>query len=147
MDKKRQTSEQEGTNDMKRHWLMIGIFTAAMAVGDRAVWAHEECDEPEGSNPIVSRPAQGSASSAASTVTIKLFQFQPGRIQVKAGSTVTWTNDDEIFHTVTLDGKEKSFDAPLDGKGKSFSFTFSKPGTYSYFCDRHEHMRGEIEVY
>jgi plastocyanin len=67
-------------------------------------------------------------------------------LQVKAGTTVTWVNDDEIFHTVTVDSKDKSFDAPLDGKGKSFSFTFSKPGIYSYFCDRHEHMRGEIEV-
>jgi plastocyanin len=34
----------------------------------------------------------------------------------------------------------------LDGKGKSFSFTFSQPGTYTYYCERHEHMRGEIEI-
>ena len=65
---------------------------------------------------------------------------------MKTGTTVTWINDDEIVHTVTLDDKEKSFDAALDGKGKRFSFTFTQPGTYAYYCDRHEHMRGEIEV-
>ena len=42
--------------------------------------------------------------------------------------------------------KGGGFDASLDGKGKSFSFTFSQPGIYTYYCDRHEHMRGEIEV-
>jgi len=65
---------------------------------------------------------------------------------VKAGTTVIWLNDDEIFHSITADKKESGFDAPLDGKGKSFSFTFTQPGIYSYYCDRHEHMRGEIEV-
>jgi plastocyanin len=133
---------------MKRKRLMIAIFTAALIGGSASLWAHEECDEPEASNHAVSQPAQNksSQSSAAPQVTVKLFQYQPGRLQVKAGTTVTWVNDDEIFHTVTVDSKDKSFDAPLDGKGKSFSFTLSKPGIYSYFCDRHEHMRGEIEV-
>ena len=132
---------------MGRIW-PIGIITAALLAGGVAVSAHEECDEPEVNHHAVSHPAQSGVSQLppASTVTIKLFQYQPGRVQVKAGTTVTWVNDDEIFHTVTADSKEKSFDAPLDGKGKSFSFTFSKPGTYSYYCDRHEHMRGEIEV-
>jgi plastocyanin len=75
---------------------------------------------------------------------IKLFQFRPGRIEVKSGATVTWINEDEIQHTVTAD--DHSFGAPVDGKGKKFSFTFQQPGTYRYHCQRHEHMRGEIEV-
>ena len=57
---------------------------------------------------------------------------------------MTWINDDEIYHSVTAD--KNGFAGFLDGKGKSFSFTFDQPGLYSYFCDRHEHMRGEIEV-
>jgi plastocyanin len=75
---------------------------------------------------------------------IKLFQFRPGRIEVTRGATVTWINEDEIQHTITAD--DHSFDAPLDGKGKKFSFTFKQPGTYRYHCERHEQMRGEIEV-
>ena len=133
---------------MKRKRLTTAIFTAALLAGSAGVWAHEECDEPEASDHAPSHQAQdkGSQAPASSQVMVKLFQYQPGRVPVKAGTTVTWVNDDEIFHTVTVDSKDKSFDAPLDGKGKSFSFTFTQPGIYSYFCDRHEHMRGEIEV-
>ena len=131
---------------MKRNWLMIGIFSAALLAGSAVVSAHEECDDTEATNHAGTHLAQSVVAPPASKVTIKLFQYQPGRVQVKAGTTVTWVNDDEIFHTVTLDDKDRSIDAPLDGKGTSFSFTFTQPGTYSYYCDRHEHMRGEIEV-
>ena len=133
---------------MRRKRLTMAIFTAALLAGSASVRAHEECDEPETSNHAPSHQAQnkGPQSPASSQVTVKLVQYQPSRVQVKAGTTVTWVNDDEIFHTVTVDSKDKSFDAPLDGKGKSFSFTFSKSGLYTYYCDRHEHMRGEIEV-
>ena len=43
----------------------------------------------------------------------------------------------------TPDGR---FNSPLDGKGTTFSLTFTEPGTYTYFCNRHQHMRGEIRV-
>lgn len=130
----------------RRRSLTLFFITAVMA-GSLNVWAHEECDEPK-MNDHSSKPlAQDREQPAAGArVVVKLFQYQPERLQVNAGTTVTWVNDDEIFHSVTVDGKEKSFDAPLDGKGKSISFTFSKPGLYTYYCDRHEHMRGEIEV-
>jgi plastocyanin len=131
---------------MRRNWNTLGILLAAVVIS-APVWAHEECDEGETK---VASAASGESVSprfpAASKVTIKLFQFQPGRLQVNAGTTVNWVNDDEIFHTVTAEKKESGFDGPLDGKGKSFSFTFSQPGNYTYYCDRHEHMRGEIEV-
>ncbi len=75
---------------------------------------------------------------------MKLFQYQPGRTQVKTGTTVTWVNEDEIYHSVTAD--KNSFAAPLDGKGKSFSFTFDQPGLYGYSPRSPLFMRGEIEV-
>lgn len=133
---------------MKRYWTSFGILTALMLSGNSPLLAHGECDD-EDPAPLATAdrgenagpPAQG-----VSNVKVKLFQYQPGRIQVKTGTTVTWVNEDEIFHTVTAEKKEGSFDAPLDGKGKSFSFTFFQPGIYTYYCDRHEHMRGEIEV-
>jgi plastocyanin len=85
----------------------------------------------------------------ASTVTIQLFQFKPGNIEVEPGMKVTWVNQDDIRHSVTSGVPEKKdgrFGAALAGKGQSFSFTFLQPGNYPYFCDRHEHMRGEIRV-
>ena len=92
--------------------------------------------------------AEVNAESAA-TINIQTFQFQPKQIEVKAGTTVTWVNQDDIRHTVTSgapDNKDGHFDASLVGKGAKFSFTFAQPGTYTVFCDRHQHMRGEITV-
>ena len=80
---------------------------------------------------------------------IHTFAFGPPSITVKAGSTVTWTNQDAILHTVTAGTPTNpgtAFNAKLDGAGSTFSFTFSKPGTYPYHCSIHEVMRGVITV-
>ncbi len=88
------------------------------------------------------------ASAAEGAVTIKLFQYRPGTLTVRAGTRVVWTNGDEIEHTVTAGTPEQHgrFAAKLDGKGASTSVTFGEPGVYPYFCERHQHMRGEIRV-
>ena len=80
---------------------------------------------------------------------IKLFQFKPGRIAVKAGDTVEWVNGDDIEHSVTAGapGKEtKAFDSGFFKKDGSFAFTFTKAGTYTYFCKRHPSMKAEVVV-
>jgi plastocyanin len=135
---------------MKRFGTSLGILTAVV-LASTPVLAHEDCDDVDQTKTAMAERGDGvgAQSPGPANVTIKLFQYQPGRIQVKPGTTVTWINEDEIFHTVTAvagEGKGGGFDASLDGKGKSFSFTFSQPGIYTYYCDRHEHMRGEIEV-
>ena len=82
-------------------------------------------------------------------VDIQLFQFQPGAVEVKASSTITWTNRDDIEHTVTSGDPEHRtgrFDVHLSGRGTTTTVTFSEPGVYPYFCDRHPSMRGEIRV-
>jgi plastocyanin len=133
---------------MKRSGLRLGILTAVVLAASTPVLAHEDCDGGDEVKPVMAERGEGAGAQSlgGANVTIKLFQYQPGQVQVKAGTTVTWVNEDEIFHTVTAEKRKGSFDGPLDGKGKSFSFTFSKPGTYAYYCDRHEHMRGEIEL-
>src|SRR5262245_45054895 len=136
---------------MKQYWMNLGILTAVVLAVSTPLRAHEDCDDVDQAKTAMAERGDplGVESPGAANVTIKLFQYQPGRIQVKVGTTITWLNEDEIFHTVTAvagEGKGGGFNAPLDGKGKSFSFTFSQPGVYTYYCDRHEHMRGEIEV-
>jgi len=62
---------------------------------------------------------------------------------------VTWTNQDDIRHTVTSgapDQRGTTFNAELSGKGASARVTFAEAGVYPYFCDRHQSMRGEIHV-
>ncbi|HME93483.1 MAG TPA: plastocyanin/azurin family copper-binding protein [Methylomirabilota bacterium] len=84
-----------------------------------------------------------------SGVTVRLFQFTPGQIEVPAGTRVTWTNQDDIAHTVTSgtpERREDRFDAALAGKGATASVELREPGVYPYFCNRHQSMRGEIRV-
>ena len=96
-----------------------------------------------------SRPGRDATGGKGAAVTIQTFQFRPEGLEVKAGTRVTWTNTDDIEHTVTSGTPETPagrFNSPLDGKGTTFSLTFTEPGTYTYFCSRHQHMRGEIRV-
>jgi plastocyanin len=85
-----------------------------------------------------------SAQAAEMEVRIDNFAFAPQRMTVKAGTTVTWINDDDIPHTVASNTKLFRSSA-LDTKDK-FSFTFTTPGAYEYFCSLHPHMTGAIVV-
>jgi plastocyanin len=76
-------------------------------------------------------------------VSIDNFTFQPAELTVKVGTTVTWTNHDDIPHTVVSAGKFRSKTMDTDG---SFSFTFTDAGDYKYFCSLHPHMTGTIKV-
>jgi plastocyanin len=97
-------------------------------------------------------PLLGGASVAATTappVEIRVFQFRPGRLEVPAGTTITWTNRDDITHTVTSgtpDARDGRFDGRLEGQGTALTVEFKERGVYPYFCDRHPSMRGEVRV-
>ncbi|MGC2322141.1 MAG: cupredoxin family copper-binding protein [Terriglobales bacterium] len=85
-----------------------------------------------------------SPSSATSAVKIDNFSFTPATITVPVGTTVTWTNSDDIPHTVVSD--DKSFKSKVLDTDEKFSYTFTKPGTYSYFCSVHPKMTAKIVV-
>ena len=93
-------------------WLVIGVTALVLAAGPEA------------------------------GVTVQLFKFRPDRLEVKTGTRVTWTNQDDIVHTVTSD----AFDLRLAGKGATASHEFTRPGVFPYACARHPAMRGEIHV-
>lgn len=89
------------------------------------------------------------ATAAGPTVAIQLFQFSPSAAVIGVGTPVTWTNADDIEHTVTAgepDKRSGRFDLRLSGPGASGSVTFTERGVFRYFCDRHRSMRGEIRV-
>jgi len=82
-------------------------------------------------------------------VSIQVFQFQPAVIEIKTGTSITWTNRDDIEHTVTSGDPEHRtgrFDLHLSGRDSANTVGFTEPGVYRYFCDRHPSMRGEIRV-
>ena len=76
-------------------------------------------------------------------VTIDNFTFTPAELKAKVGDTVTWTNHDDIPHTVVSAGKFRSKAMDTDN---TFSFTFTAAGDYPYFCSIHPHMTGMIKV-
>jgi plastocyanin len=87
------------------------------------------------------------ANSAAGTaVTIDNFSFTPPAITVSAGTTVRWTNHDDIPHTVVSDDNGGTFKSKALDTDDVFSVTFSKPGTYTYFCSLHPKMKGQVVV-
>ena len=88
--------------------------------------------------------ANDQPSAANAAVKIDNFVFGPQAITVPVGTTVTWTNSDDIPHTaVSTDGVLKS--TALDTNEK-FSYTFTKAGTYSYYCSVHPKMTGQVVV-
>jgi len=101
---------------------------------------------------VVAAPAAVSPSQAAvaaapakiQRVSIQNFAFSPQVIVVTPGTTVTWTNADEDPHTVVA--VDKGFHSAAMDTDESYSFTFTKPGEFAYFCSLHPHMTGKVIV-
>ncbi|HKN37294.1 MAG TPA: cupredoxin domain-containing protein [Terriglobales bacterium] len=85
-----------------------------------------------------------SAGSATGAVKIDNFSFAPTIVTVPVGTTVTWTNRDDIPHTVVSD--DKVFKSKVLDTDEKFSYTFTKPGAYPYFCSVHPKMTARIVV-
>jgi plastocyanin len=93
---------------------------------------------------LAKSPSVMANDQSAAEVKIDNFIFGPQTVTVPAGTTVTWTNSDDIPHTaVSTDGVFKSKVMDTDEK---FSYTFTKTGTYPYYCSIHPKMTGTIVV-
>lgn len=84
------------------------------------------------------------AATDTKTVTIDNFTFEPKELTVPVGTTVQWTNHDDIPHTV-VDTNKAFRSKPLD-TNDTFSFTFTTAGTFQYFCSLHPQMVGKVVV-
>jgi plastocyanin len=86
-----------------------------------------------------------STTEATNKVSIRNYMFMPETIKVKVSTTVTWTNDDQVDHSVTINsGSGPS--SSLFGKSQTYAYTFTKAGTYTYHCDVHPQMHGTVIV-
>jgi plastocyanin len=86
------------------------------------------------------------SSAAPNQVTIDNFAFSPQTLTVPVGTKVTWINRDDVPHTATSTVEPRVFDSKALDTDDKFSFVFTAPGTYPYFCAVHPHMTGEIVV-
>jgi plastocyanin len=89
----------------------------------------------------------GTASSVppgATEIVMKNIKFMPADVTIKVGQTVAWTNEDGAQHDVVAN--DGTFKSDLLSTGQVFTFTFSKAGTYPYYCSIHPQMQGTITV-
>lgn len=93
-----------------------------------------------GASPVTSaQPANGYQ------VAITMFKFQPTKLEIPVGATVTWTNHDEEPHVITSAGNQFKSSPALD-TDDHYSAVFTKPGTYAYYCSIHPQMTATIVV-
>ncbi len=91
-------------------------------------------------------PRAWTAAALAGEEKVKItnFTFDPPVLKVKAGTAVTWSNEDDIPHTVA--SADRAFKSKAVDTGDNYTFTFTAPGTYVYFCSLHPHMTAKIIV-
>jgi plastocyanin len=109
----------------RRPTLMVAAFVALSFTG--IVW-----------------PDNSQAEAAPNTIEISNFSFAPAALTVPVGTTVTWVNDDDEPHTVVE--SNTLFKSHALDTGDKFSFTFTTPGKFQYFCTIHAHMVGTVVV-
>jgi plastocyanin len=98
----------------------------------------------QGARPSLAMSPEDKPASSA-IVKIDNFSFGPATITIPAGTTVTWTNNDDVPHVVTSDDNKMFKSKALD-TDDHFSYTFTKPGTYNYYCAIHPKMTAKIVV-
>jgi amicyanin len=91
-------------------------------------------------------PATQKVAAAHYSVQMANYAFAPAAITVDEGDTITWTNQDTAPHTVTTTSGPERLNSPYLSKGQSWSYTFTAPGTYMYYCTVHPDMRAEVIV-
>ena len=113
----------------------VAVLTAALLFGAGAIVT--------GTKNVLASAQQ---KPEVAEVKIDNFSFGPAALTVPVGTTVTWTNRDDIPHTVVSTDDPKVFKSKVLDTDEKFSFTFSKAGTYAYFCSIHPKMTGKVVV-
>ena len=109
--------------------LRIGMMLAIVGLTAMTSWS---ADQP--------------AAPDAPRIKIDNFKFSPKELTVSVGTSVTWVNNDDVPHTATGKGEPPAFDSKALDTDQTYSFKFTKPGTYKYYCKVHTHMTGTVIV-
>ena len=92
----------------------------------------------------VTGASSGQTGPGSAAVSIRNYAFSPNQLTVTRGTTVIWTNNDPVGHTVTSD--DGKFNSGIIASAKTFSYTFNASGTYAYYCTIHPYMKAEVIV-
>lgn len=123
---------------------IIAIIAVVALVVVFVVTRPDSSKDMDMSNSKNQNEATQKATAETNEVSIKNFAFSPATITVKKGTTVTWTNEDSVSHTVTGDNGGPS--SELIGQGDTYTYTFNEVGTFGYHCKPHPSMVGKVVV-
>jgi plastocyanin len=126
---------------MKKIWF-IGLLVIAVLISGCTTTTTTRPAEP---TPVATTSAPVTTTTAPVSVAIKSSTFTPNIVEISKGTTVTWTNDDGVPHTVTsISG---AFDSGNIEPGKTYSYTFNQAGPFEYSCANHPSMtHGKVIV-
>jgi plastocyanin len=85
-----------------------------------------------------------SSVDAPHAISLDNFGFAPERVAIPVGATMTWTNHDDVPHTIV--STAQAFKSPVLDTDEQFSYRFAERGTYPYYCSLHPKMTGQIVV-
>jgi len=122
--------------------LFIGLLVIAVLISGCTTTTTTRPAEP---TPVTTTSAPVTTTPAPVSVAIKSYTFVPDIVEISKGTTVIWTNDDSVPHTVTsISG---AFDSGNIDPGKSYSYTFNQAGPFEYSCTMHPSMtHGKVIV-
>jgi plastocyanin len=127
---------------MKR---VIALLAACLALGIVVAGCGGDDDGGDSGSADTKEQPAPAAEGGSAEVSMKDIKFNPSEVTVKAGDTVTWTNDDGVGHDVTGDSFKSGEPGALEN-GDTFEHTFDKAGTFDYVCTVHPGMKGTVKV-
>ena len=128
---------------------LLFVITACAGGAGPADAPTAPAQTPPALMPSASPASSMQAATSSGAITIDKFEFMPAQVTVHVGDVVTWTNEENSLHTITSgtpDARTGLFDSGEFDTGETFEYTFAEAGTFAFFCDRHEFMRGEVVV-
>ena len=144
---------------MSKYSVATSVIGILIVIGVVAVIAHQRKDDPASTaatpTPTISDTATPVSDATATAtaqvtnsvnVTINNYAFSPTTLSVTKGTTVTWTNEDSVAHTVTAVGGTAGPSSSLLSTGQSYSYTFNQVGTFAYVCTVHSNMAASVTV-
>jgi plastocyanin len=120
--------------------------TSLTAASQRTAARQPAAVAPAAAGHAMSTGTQAAPAATTKTVAIENYAFSPATLTINVGDTVTWTNMDTAPHTVTVSSGPVKFSSGNLAKGQSFTYTFTKAGTYSYYCAVHPDMVAKVVV-
>ena len=127
-------------------YFFLPVSLVSTLFGIQAFKSHQLARAALEDRPRVSAPISAPTSLPVANVKIESFIFAPKDLNIRPGTTVTWQNADDVPHTATSKDDPQTFDSGALDTDDKFSFTFTKPGTFIYYCKVHPHMTGTVTV-